>query len=147
MRCLVFRSSTTSTCFNYFHYAHAHEFYNYSIIINSIRHFMNHVIGDSCTFQLLGIQLLISIPAHNLPHVVYACVVWCSIIPTGFGQFIFCGNVKLLLHLILKCYHSQWEEVTVEDAARIKWVPDYAALNCHLCNSDFSVLNRKHHCR
>ena len=40
-----------------------------------------------------------------------------------------------------------WEQVNEEDAKRTLWVPDHAVSQCPMCNIQFGLLYRRHHCR
>ncbi|KRX71566.1 Huntingtin-interacting protein 1 [Trichinella sp. T6] len=42
---------------------------------------------------------------------------------------------------------SSWEAVDCEDGTPTLWVPDHAARRCMGCDSEFWMVNRKHHCR
>lgn len=37
--------------------------------------------------------------------------------------------------------------VSIKPSFPAEWVPDEAVQKCHACNSDFNIINRKHHCR
>ena len=42
---------------------------------------------------------------------------------------------------------GSWIQVDENEAQPTLWVPDHAATNCAKCDSQFWMVNRKHHCR
>ncbi|XP_072164266.1 phosphatidylinositol-3,5-bisphosphate 3-phosphatase MTMR4-like [Diadema setosum] len=40
-----------------------------------------------------------------------------------------------------------WEQIEEGDTNRTLWIPDHAVSHCFQCNSRFTLVNRKHHCR